>query len=119
MAVSGGSRLRLVGPDDGSTLQPPDGGGTSGGMASAPPTDLHSRVGRLEMGFCAACVLIFSAIIGSYLLMANKFDAVGDRVGRVEVAVGQLQAKATETDRRLDRMDAKLDTLLERIPAKR
>ncbi len=88
------------------------GDGTSGGVTDdwkasvdRQLAQLHDDARRAESRLAAAAIALAAMIAGLYLYTNEKFDRVGQRLSGIEVQ----QA----------RIDAKLDRLIERIPASR
>ena len=97
---------------------PPNGGGDPGddGMA-----DLLARVSRLETGFLAACTAVIVGGLALFFIANGNIHAVEKSVGDVRVEVSSargdiksLDERTAAMQRQQDKMDAKLDQLIDR-----
>ncbi len=82
-----------------------------------PAADLGSRVTRLEVGFCAGMVLIFSAIIASYLMLAGKIDAGVKQSADTTVSISEARGDIKVLNERTLNMDKKLDAIASKVGA--
>lgn len=83
-----------------------------------PEDGLASRVSRLEMGFCAAFVLIFAAIIASYLLVAERLDKGREDVATLNVALAEIRGDMKVAAERASQTDRKIDAIASKVGAK-
>lgn len=81
-------------------------------------SDWEPRVNRLETGVLAGAALLFGAIVSSYLMTVQKIDDADDKIAATTVAVTELKGsvklldeRTAESNKRLERIEAKLDAL--------
>lgn len=74
-------------------------------------SDWEPRVSRLEMGFIAGCVLIFTTILGTFLLLSSQANNTTLAVSELRGSVRLLEERSIESNKRLERIEAKLDAL--------
>ena len=93
------------------------GGGTSGGVTDEWQASVEKRLGELHgdtrsilRAGIASVVALAMLIGGQYVYFNTKFEAVNQRIGDTNVQVARLEGK-------VDKLDAKLDLLLDRFKA--
>ena len=67
------------------------------------------------MDFCAAFVLIFSAIIGSFLLTSGKLDGQQSALDNQAISAAQLKGDVRVLDERTSSVDKKIDRIAEKL----
>ncbi len=100
------------------SLKSGGGGGTSSGMSD---DAIKPRVDFLHTAFLWLAGIIITgllAILGVSVTMSNntngRIDKVADSVSTMNRENGEQSASQAETNRRLDRIEGKIDQLLER-----
>lgn len=103
-------------------LKSGDGGGTFGGMTDPLP-DLRHRVGRLEVGFCSAFVIVVLAAWALYSALHGDMRGIDDRLRSVEITQARAEGKLDKIDAKTSDMNERMTgiqrTLDERLPQKR
>ncbi|MGA1806715.1 hypothetical protein VHN57_08400 [Sphingobium sp. WW5] len=103
---------------DAETLHKGGGGGISGGMSE---DSLKPRVDFLHTAFlwlAGAIITVALAIVTVTFTMSNstngRIDKLTDAVSTMNREAGEQSTKQDDTNRRLDRIESKIDQLLER-----
>ena len=86
-------------------LNRPPPSATPSSMSPTPKADWEPRVGRLEMGFCVAFLILSGLIGGLYFYFNGRFDTLNEKITAIQVQSAQTNGK--------------IDLLLERTAPKK